>query len=90
VVLAFRLSAQLGFAPASDAERLKKHLGDISLPVDLADIPGERPDAEALLAHMVHDKKTRGGKLTFVLVRGLGQAFVTGDVPIDAVRKVLA
>jgi 3-dehydroquinate synthetase len=38
---------------------------------------------------MMHDKKAKDGKLTFVLVRGLGHAFTTGDVPIDAVRTLL-
>ena len=90
MVLAFRLSAQLGFAPRSDAERLRKHLRDVSLPVELTDTPGRRPDAETLLGHMLHDKKAKAGNLTFVLVRCLGQAFVTTDVPIDAVRAVLA
>jgi 3-dehydroquinate synthase len=89
MVLAFRLSAQLGFAPASDTERLRKHLTDMSLPVDLDEIPGERPDPETLLAHMLHDKKAKDGKLTFILVRGVGQAFVTSGVPMNAVREVL-
>ncbi len=39
---------------------------------------------------MAHDKKASGGQLTFVLVRGLGRAFVTRDVPLDAVRDILA
>jgi len=89
MVLALRLSVQLGFAPQSDAERLRVHLGNVSLPVDIADIPGERPNADTLVSHMMHDKKAKDGKLTFVLVRGLGHAFTTGDVPIDAVRALL-
>ncbi len=39
---------------------------------------------------MAHDKKARAGKLTFVLVRGIGQAFATTDVPEEAVRAILA
>jgi 3-dehydroquinate synthase len=38
---------------------------------------------------MRHDKKAEGGKLKFVLVRGLGHAFVSADVPLDAVKTVL-
>jgi 3-dehydroquinate synthase len=38
---------------------------------------------------MAHDKKVADGKLTFILLRGLGQAFVTNDVPLDAVKSVL-
>ena len=39
---------------------------------------------------MAHDKKVSDGKLTFILLRGLGEAFVTRDVPIEAVKTVLA
>jgi len=89
MVLAFRLSAQLGLAPPADGERLERHLRSVSLPVSIGDVPGERPDADALLAHMMHDKKREGGRLSFVLVRGLGDAFITSDAPVDTVRRVL-
>ena len=89
MVLAFRLSARLGLAPAADAERLAKHLRTSGLPAAIADIEGTRPDADTLLMHMMHDKKTKDGTLTFVLARGLGQAFTTRDVPIEAVREIL-
>jgi 3-dehydroquinate synthase len=89
MVLALRLSVQLELAPPSDAERLRTHLKNLSLPVDVGDIPGERPDANVLLSHMMHDKKAKDGKLTYVLVRGLGQAFTTSEVAIDAVRALL-
>ena len=89
MVLAFRLSARLHLAPAADAERLKAHLRDMGLPASIADIGGPRPDTDTLLAHMMHDKKAKQGKLVFVLVRGLGHAFTTGDVPTEALREVL-
>jgi 3-dehydroquinate synthase len=38
---------------------------------------------------MGQDKKVVDGKLRFVLARGIGAAFVTSDVPLDAVREVL-
>ena len=90
MVLAFRLSAELGFAAPGDADRLERHLRAVTLPVSIADIRGPRPEPEALLAHMMHDKKATGGRLTFVLARGIGQAFTTGDVPPEAVRDVLS
>jgi 3-dehydroquinate synthase len=89
-VLAFRLSAQLGLSPEADAARVAHHLKAVGLPSSIADIPGRRPDTDALLSHMQHDKKTKDGHLTFVLVRGLGHAFVTRDVPLQAVRDLLA
>ena len=88
--LAFRLSTKLGLCPAQDTERFIQHLKAIGLPADIADIPGERPSPDVLLAAMAHDKKVKDGKLVFVLVHGIGQAFVTADVPVEAVRDVLA
>ncbi len=90
MVLAFRLSARLGLSPPGDVERVARHLATMGLPTRIDDIAGPRPDTEALLAHMVHDKKTKNGRLTFILVRGLGKAFATSDVPVEAVREVLA
>ena len=89
MVLAFRLSSELGLAPAADSERLEAHLRSVSLPASIGDIPGERPNADTLLSHMMHDKKAKDGKLTFVVVRGLGRAFLCSDVQLSAVRSVL-
>ena len=45
--------------------------------------------AEALVRHMGQDKKAEGGKLTFILARALGDAFVAKDVSAQAVRDFL-
>jgi 3-dehydroquinate synthetase len=39
---------------------------------------------------MGQDKKVRDGKLTLILVRGIGQAFVSRDVPTETVSAFLA
>jgi 3-dehydroquinate synthase len=39
---------------------------------------------------MAHDKKVADGRLTFILARGIGRAFITSDVPLPAVRDILA
>ena len=90
MALAFRLSVKLGLAPGQDADRFVRHLKAIGLPAAITDIPGPRASADELVGHMAHDKKVSDGKLTFILLRGLGQAFVTRDVPIAAVKEVLA
>jgi 3-dehydroquinate synthase len=90
MALAFRLSAALGLCPAADAERIARHLKAVGLPAAIADIPGPRPAPEELLAHMAHDKKVADGRLTFILARGIGRAFITSDVPLPAVRDILA
>ena len=89
MALAFRLSVNLGLAPGQDADRFIRHLKAIGLPAAIADIPGPRASADELIGHMAHDKKVSDGKLTFILLRGLGQAFVTRDVPIAAVKEIL-
>ncbi|HUO89635.1 MAG TPA: 3-dehydroquinate synthase [Rhizomicrobium sp.] len=90
MALAFRLSVNLGLCSGQDADRFVRHLKAIGLPSAISDISGARPEAGPLLAHMAHDKKARDGRLTFVLVRRIGEAFLTDDVPLDAVRALLA
>jgi 3-dehydroquinate synthase len=57
---------------------------------DLSDIEGALPSAEALVDLMGQDKKVVDGQLRFILARGIGDSFVTADVPRDAVVKVVA
>jgi shikimate kinase/3-dehydroquinate synthase len=85
LVLATHLSATLGLCPQEDTSRVAAHLAGVGLPTRIAALK-----AEHLLAHMKQDKKMRDGRLTFVLTRGIGQAFTSRDVPEDAVRAVLA
>ncbi|MCV6586395.1 MAG: 3-dehydroquinate synthase [Marinibacterium sp.] len=87
--LAFELSARLGLCPQEDPSRVRAHLRDMGMKTDLADIPGDLPGAEALLDLMGQDKKVIDGQLRFILARGIGAAFVTSDVPGDAVLDLL-
>jgi shikimate kinase/3-dehydroquinate synthase len=86
--LAFRLSANLGLCPPADAERVIAHFTAIGLPAELTML-NRRLSAERLVGHMRKDKKVRDGRLNFVLVRGIGRAFTSGDVPPDAVVDLL-
>lgn len=87
--LAFDLSARLGLCSQEDPSRVRAHLRAMGMKTDLDDIDGDLPDAEALLGLMGQDKKVIDGQLRFVLARGIGDAFVTGDVPRDVVLDVL-
>ncbi len=89
MVLACELSVDLGLCPPADRDRVRRHLQAAGLPVALAGIAKNDWTADALIARMGQDKKVRGGALTFVLVRGIGDAFVTRDVGVDDVRRVL-
>jgi 3-dehydroquinate synthase len=88
--LAFRTSAALGVCGGDAAERVERHFAAMGLPWRLADVPGDLPDADGLLALMSQDKKVRDGRLVFVLARGIGSAFVAPDVDVAVVRGVLA
>jgi 3-dehydroquinate synthase len=56
---------------------------------DICDINGEMPNATELLALMGQDKKVVGGQLNFIMVSGIGQSFMTSDVPTEIVLSVL-
>ncbi|MEO0390917.1 MAG: 3-dehydroquinate synthase [Pseudomonadota bacterium] len=87
--LAFELSARLGLCAQEDPSRVTAHLSDMAMVSKLSQIPGDLPDADALIALMGQDKKVVDGQLKFILARGIGEAFVTSDVSSDAVRAVL-
>jgi 3-dehydroquinate synthase len=87
--LAFELSARLGLCAQEEPSRVRAHLRAMGMKTDLADIDGDLPSAEALLDLMGQDKKVVDGQLRFILARGIGQAFVTSDVPRDVVLNLL-
>ncbi len=89
MVLAFELSARLGLAPAGDVQKLRRHLARVGLPIDLTFLAGRGVSANRLLEHMRTDKKVRDGRLSFILARGIGRAFMCRNVEDDDVRAVL-
>ncbi len=90
MAMAFALSARLGLCAAQTVERVRAHLGSVGLPTALDEL-AFRPSwkAEALLAHMRHDKKVQDGRLRFILARGIGAAFVCDTVDSGDVLAVL-
>jgi 3-dehydroquinate synthase len=88
--LAFTFSAEQGLCPADDVARVERHLAEVGLPGRIADIPGIKPAPEQLLKLMAQDKKVKGGKLALVLVRGIGQAYLEHDVPMEKLTGFLA
>jgi len=87
--LAFRLSEELGLCPRGQADRVAAHFEAVGLPTKISGIPQQGADADEFLRLMGQDKKVRGGKLAFILVRGIGDAFVSRDVAPDTVKAFL-
>ena len=87
--LAFELSARMGLCSQEDPSRLRAHLKALGMKVDLRDIPGDLPPAEALIDWMAQDKKVLDGKMRFILARGIGASFVTSDVDPNMLKTLL-
>ena len=85
MVLAARLSERIGLLGRPDVERLVALLRRARLPVVAPELGIER-----YFELMAHDKKAEGGLLRFILLRRLGDAFVTAEVPPAAVEATLA
>jgi 3-dehydroquinate synthase len=87
--LAFRFSAAQGLCSRQDAARAEAAIAAAGLPAAMDQISGAPFAADRLIEHMAQDKKAEGGRLTLVLVRGLGEAFVAKGVDASAVREFL-
>ncbi len=87
--MAADLSARLGLSPQEDPSRIGAHLSAMGMKARLSDIEGDLPGSDALLDLMGQDKKVVDGTLRFILMRGIGDAFVTADVQRQAVLDVL-
>ncbi|MGI9403573.1 MAG: 3-dehydroquinate synthase [Hyphomicrobium sp.] len=87
--VAFRFSEALGSCSRGDADRVATHFQAVGLPTRVGEIPGDKPDVAALLRLMGQDKKVRQGKLTFILARGIGSAYIAPDVAPDQVSAYL-
>ncbi|MEP9351985.1 3-dehydroquinate synthase [Xanthobacter sp. KR7-65] len=90
MALAFAFSARLGLCSGQDVTRVVRHLEAVGLPTKISDVPGDLPDTDGLMALIAQDKKVSRGALTFILVRGIGEAFVAKDVDPAEVRAFLA
>jgi len=89
MALAFAHSAKLGLCTAQDAERVRRHLAGAGFELDLRRLPGAPFDADELVRVMAHDKKAEAGKLTLILARAIGAAFVQKDASAEALRASL-
>ncbi|MEM7746422.1 MAG: 3-dehydroquinate synthase [Pseudomonadota bacterium] len=87
--LAFEVSARVGLCAQETPSRVRAHFATMGMKKDLSDIPGDLPDPDGLIELMYQDKKVRQGTLTFIMARGIGDAFVTADVDLAVVRSVL-
>lgn len=86
LVLAAELSQLLGWLSQADVARVSDLVAAAGLPTTVP----EDMTPEDFMRHMAHDKKVVSGKLRFVLMRRLGEALVSGDVPADKLARLLS
>ncbi len=86
---AFRFSHQLGLCSAVDVACAEAHLAAAGLPARARDIPGLDATPFDVLDAMRQDKKVERGALTFILVKGIGEAFVAKGIAADEVLAFL-
>ncbi len=88
-IMAFDLSVRVGLCPSEDAARVHRHFAAVGLGTGLDHLQGVSWRAEILVDHMGRDKKVRDGRMTFVLVKGIGEAFLSQDVAPDDLIQTL-
>ena len=84
MALAVRLSHRIGLIGPEDVRRVSVLLQGAGLPVQVPGLGLER-----FLELMGHDKKVRSGRIRFVLLKRIGEAFVSDEVPNEALAGVL-
>lgn len=90
MVLAFRLCAKMGLCLGQDAVRMEQHLKSCGLKTEISHIdPVLEQNAREIVRLMYHDKKASGGRIGFILVRGIGRAFQSVDVDMADVAAVI-
>jgi 3-dehydroquinate synthase len=84
LVMAAAMSRELGLVSPEELVRVHTLIERAGLPARGAGVaPG------AVLEHMRFDKKVLGGRLRLVLLRRIGNAFLTADYPEDALERTL-
>jgi 3-dehydroquinate synthetase len=91
MALAFEFSARRGLIEQAAADRVIAHLAAVGLPTHVRDVAGGNwPGIDTIMDLISQDKKVKRGQLTFILVRGIGQAFISRDVAADEVAAFIA
>ncbi|MGH8751086.1 MAG: 3-dehydroquinate synthase [Burkholderiales bacterium] len=83
-VLSLRLSLHLGLIGEPEIERIVQLYRRARLPVAAPDLGAAR-----YRELMQVDKKVEGGKIRFILLKKIGEAFISAEVPQNALAAVL-
>lgn len=85
LVIATSMSKEQGWMGEQDVQRVIALLSQAKLPVD----PVEDVSANQLMSFMRLDKKAQDGKIRLVLLKAIGEAFITSDYDKSALDATL-
>ncbi len=85
LLMAAAMSHETGLIDAATVDRVRRLLERTGLPVKIGEVP---PDVA--LEHMKIDKKVQAGRMRLVLLRSIGDAFVTADYSEPALHRTLS
>lgn len=84
MILACRLSEQLGNIKSEDTQRVIELTQRANLPVEAPAMP-----LSTWIAHMQHDKKVQNGQMRFVALQQLGQAYLLNGIGTEDLQTIL-
>ena len=85
LLMAAAMSHECGLIEAAAVDRLRRLLERVGLPVKIDGVP-----PGVALEHMRIDKKVQSGRMRLVLLRAIGDSFVTADYSEPALQRTLS
>jgi len=84
MLAAAKISNKLGILDINELSRLKTVIERAGLPTEMPSL-----EVEKLTQAVTHDKKISGGRIKFVLLKSIGNVFITDEVSISLIEQVL-
>jgi len=85
MIAAAKISHKMGYLDKAELLRLRNLIQRAGLPATMPKL-----DIEKLIEAIKHDKKVLRGKVRFILLKTLGNAFITDEVSLSSVKQILA
>lgn len=84
LLMAAAMSRECGLMNAAEVVRVQRLIERTGLPTHI-----ESVSPESALEHMRIDKKVQSGRIRLILMRKIGESFITADYPQDALDRTL-
>lgn len=88
MLMAAKMSVNLGHLSQNECDQIESHLNQVGLNIDLISLKNDW-NKDNFANILTKDKKNSAGKLNFVLLKGIGKAFVAKDIDVSEFYKVI-